>query len=95
MLLERKQISPSDNRRYTIDYSDWLDDTETLSTVTFAVDTGPATVGSHAISADGKSVVFFVTGAVIATPTFNVAVQATSSAAQIKNDHVEFNVVSA
>lgn len=103
MLLGRKLISPSpsvgvvasDKKRYTIDYEDWLDTTETLSTVTFAVDAGPATITSSAISSDSKSVSFIIHGAVSTTTPFNVYVQATSSAGQIKNDHIEFDVVPA
>lgn len=93
MLLGRKLISPSDKRRYTIDYSDWLDTTETIDSVTFAVSAGPATVPSYAIASDGKSVTFFVTGALLTTATFNVTVAAISSLTQAKYDHIEFDVV--
>lgn len=92
MLLSTKRISPSDRRRYTIDYNDWLDDSETLSSVVFAVSTGPATVPSSTISTDGKSVNFFVTGASLSFTPFNVTVAATTSVNQVKNDHVAFNV---
>lgn len=93
MLLGRKLISPGDDRRFTIDYVDFLDTTETLSGVVFAVSTGPATVPNQSIAADGKSVSFFTTGAQLTTATFNVTVVATTTLGQIKNDHIEFNVV--
>jgi hypothetical protein len=95
MLLGRKLISVGDKLRYVIDYDSWLDTTETLSSITFAVDDGPATVPSYTIAGDGKSVSFFVTGADADTPTFNVTVEAVTSATQEKNDHIEFNVVDA
>lgn len=95
MLLGRRQISPGDTRRYAIDYSSWLNEVEELSAMAFDVDTGPATVDSYEVSSDGKSVVFYVTGAVLTTTPFNVTVQADTSLNQTRNDHVEFNVLAA
>lgn len=100
MLLGRRTISPvppvgiatADKRRLTIDYSAYLDTTETLSTVTFAVDVGPATVPSSSIAGDGKSVTFFVKDASTSFPLFNVYLQATTNLGQVKNDHIEFDV---
>lgn len=93
MLLGRRTISPGDTRRYAVDFSSWLNTVEELSTVTFATDTGPATVDSYEISSDGKSVVLYVTGAVLATPDFNIALEATTSLSQARNDHIAFTVV--
>lgn len=91
--LGRRLISQGETRRYTIDYDGFLDTTESLSSFVFAASAGPATVSSSSIAGDGKSVVFYVTGAVDATPAFDINVTATTSLAQIKEDHVEFEVV--
>lgn len=95
MLLGRRQISPGDTRRYAIDYSAWLNTVEELTVLVFDVDAGLATVDSYEISSDGKSVVLYVTGATLATATFNVTVEANTSLNQVRNDHVAFSVVAA
>lgn len=95
MLLGRKLISPADNRKYTIDYNDWLDSVETLSSVTFAVATGPAAVTLVAIATDGKSVTFHVSGASLSFTPFNITVVAVTTLTQTKNDHIEMDVVAA
>lgn len=93
MLLGRRTISPGDARRYAIDYSGWLNLTETLSSFTFAVSVGAASVSSYSISSDGKSVVFYVHGATLATVDFNVTVAAVTSLSQTRNDHVAFTTI--
>lgn len=95
MLLGRRTISPGDARRYAIDYSAWLNTTETLSTFTFAVDAGLATVTSYSVSSDGKSVVFYIHGATLATVDFNVTVAAVTTLSQTRNDHIAFLVAAA
>lgn len=93
MLLGRRQISPGDTRRYAIDYSAWMNTTEVLSSFIFAVSAGPASVSSYSISSDGKSVTFYLTGAVLTTDEFDVTVKATTSQSQIRNDHAAYIVV--
>lgn len=72
-LLAKKIIGPADILRFIVDYSDWLDTSETLSTnaVTVTVDTvdgGPATplpvalVQNISVSPDGQSLVMYVNG---------------------------------
>lgn len=93
MLLAKKTKAPTDRKRYVVDYDDWLDTGETLSTVTYSVDSGTATVDGDSIAGDGKSAIFFINDGEVST-TFNVLIQATTSVGQVKNDHIEF-VVSA
>jgi len=92
MLLGKKHKSPTDRKRYVIDYSDWLDTGETLATVTYEVDVGTATVDGDALAGDNLSAIFFINGGEIDTP-FSVIVTATTSVGQVKNDHIEFVVV--
>ena len=72
-LLAAKVIGPADVRRYIVDFGDWLDQSETISSdaVTITVDTvdgGPttplpiATVTNISVSPDGQSLVFYVNG---------------------------------
>jgi hypothetical protein len=92
--LGRKLISVGETRRYTIDYDGFLEATETLASFVFTVTAGPATCSPvYSIAGDGKSVIFYVTGASAGTPSFNVNIEAHTSLAQIKEDHAEFEVV--
>lgn len=91
MLLGTKTKTPNDVKRYTIDYSDWLDTGETISTVVFTPDSG-MTITGDAVAGDGLSVVFFANGGDEGS-TYNVDVTVTTSVGQTKDDHVEFVVV--
>lgn len=88
-----KVIGVGDKKRYVIDYENWLDTGETVSSITFTVDTGPATVTAHTIAGDGLSVAFFITGASLSYTPFSLHFEAITSAGQEKNDHVDFYVV--
>lgn len=94
-LLARKVIGVGDKKKMVLDYNDWLDETETITAMVFAVSAGPATV-SYSIAGDGKTVTFFVQCASCVGATsnpFNVTIEATSSTTQVKHDHVEMNIV--
>jgi hypothetical protein len=89
--------SPVERKRYTIDYSDWLDTAETISTVTFAVT--PATtntlqIDAYTISNPATSVVFFANYG-DAGSQYTVDVQITTSGGQTKEDTILFSVRSA
>jgi hypothetical protein len=93
MLLAKKSISPGDVKRYTVDYSDWLDDGETVSsvalTITYESGSGDASISSH--STTSSQVIFFITaGTTVAGTVLDVNIAMTSSVGQVKNDHVEF-----
>lgn len=86
--------TPAERKRYAIDYSEWLDISETLTTVTFAVT--PATTPAFVVDAVSTNaantvVVFFVSGGVN-TKQYTVDVKATTSGGQIKEDTVLFTV---
>jgi hypothetical protein len=89
--------SPVERKRYEIDYSDWLDTGETLSTVTFAVtpvETSGLTINGNSIPSPSTSVYFYA-NAGVAGSNYVVDVQATTSGGQIKEDTVLFSVRSA
>ncbi len=94
MKLARFTKQPAERKRYSIDYSDWLDTGETISTVSFV--TTPASAGAlvvdaNSITAAGKSVVFFANDGVSGT-TYTVTVTITTSGGQIKEDEILFAV---
>lgn len=83
-----------ERKRYALDYSDWLDTGETVSSVVFAVTPAGATplvVDANSISASGTTVVFFVNYGATGT-TYTLDVQITTSGGQIKEDQILFAV---
>lgn len=92
MKLGRFTKQPAERKRYSIDYSDWLDTGETISTATFAVaPTGALEVDAYTIGSPATSVVFFVNGGTSGV-TYKVTVTITTSGGQIKEDEILFSV---
>lgn len=86
--------TPAERKRYAIDYSEWLDITETLSNVVFTVSpatTTPFVVDAVSTSANNTTVVFFVNGGDTGKQ-YTVDVKAYTSGGQTKEDTVLFNV---
>lgn len=87
--------TPVERKRYSLDYTDWLDTGETLSTSVFTItpSTGvaPLQVDASSFDATSKQLLFFVNygddGA-----TYTVDVQVTTSGGQTKEDQVQFVV---
>ncbi len=94
MLLAKKAISPGETKRYTVDYSDWLDDGETIASkvITVAFEdgySGDASIGSSSFTS--TQVIFFVLGGTTAVgQIFDVEISATTSVGQVKLDHIQF-----
>lgn len=89
--------TPAERKRYTIDYTDWLDTGEKVTAVTFGVSPSTTTtlqVDASSIPADGKSVIFFVSFG-DAGKNYTVDVKVTTSGGQTKEDTVLFSVRSA
>jgi hypothetical protein len=95
MRLGRFSKTPSERKRYAIDYSQWLDTGETVVTYTFTatpVDaTTTFTVDASSLSASGTTLVFFVSGGAN-NSQYTVDVKATTSGGQVKEDTVLFTV---
>ena len=85
--------TPAERKRYSIDYSEWLDTGETLSTVTFTVtpSTGTVPFVVDAVSSNNVMVVFFVNGG-DSSKQYTVDVKASTSGGQLKEDTVLFTV---
>lgn len=86
-----------ERKRYTVAYDEWVDTGETVALVEFSVtgdDANPVAVDAHAISEDGLTVAFFVSGGDDGE-TYEVLITATTSGGQTKEDTVLFAVVAA
>lgn len=87
--------SSGERKRYSIDYSEWLDTGELLSNVVFTVPvnnpTTPLVVDDVAISPDGLYVQYYVSGGADGEQ-YEVVATATTSGAQVKVDDLLFTV---
>jgi len=90
--LARYRKTPNEIKSYAISWQDWLDDGETVTSIndiTPTVETGspltPIVVDSSAISADGTEVAFFISAGHDGA-TYQVVVEITTSAGQVKED---------
>lgn len=83
-----------ERKRYWINYSNWLDTGETVSTVVFSVDkptTPPLVVDGVQNTADGLSVQYYVSGGVDGVD-YVVSALLTTSQGQVKLDEVFVSV---
>jgi hypothetical protein len=94
MLLGRKNHTVGDDRRWVINYSDFLDKGIILTAATATSDSTTGTVGSVTLSDDRKRVYFYTHGGTL-NETFTISLQATTSDSQTINDTAEFFVVAA
>jgi hypothetical protein len=86
--------APSERKRYSIDYTDWLDTGEQLTAVTFGVtpiDANPVVINGIAIETGNKSVVFYALGG-IDGKSYKAIVSATTSGGQAKEDTVQYTI---
>jgi hypothetical protein len=86
--------SPLERKRYTIDYTDWLDTGETVQSIVFTVTpTTAATlqVDAYSIAVNGLSVVFFANYGNLGT-VYTVEALMTTSGGQIKEDEILFTI---
>jgi hypothetical protein len=89
--------TPAERKRYTLDYSDWLDTGETIASVTFGVSpstTNTLQIDAFTIGSPATSVIFFANFG-DATNQYTVDVQVTTSGGQTKEDTILFSVRSA
>lgn len=95
MRLGRLSKTPSERKRYAIDYSQWLDTAEALSSFSFSVTptTGvaPLTVEGAALNSAHNAISFFATGGDVGVQ-YVVDVIATTSGGQIKEDTILLSV---
>ncbi len=81
--------TPTEIKRYEIDYSQFLNTNETVSVVTFEIDptsvTAPLIVLEYVIDIDGLGILLFVSGGED-TVKYEIIVTAATSSGQVKQD---------
>lgn len=86
--------SPTERKRYSIDYSDWLDSGELVSTVTFEVtpnDAGAVFIDGDSVNPGNQVVTFYNNGGVTGV-TYKATVTMVTSAGQDRVDTIQYTV---
>lgn len=92
MRLAKFVKEPGERKRYTLDYAEWLEDSELISNVEFTITpSGALTVDSYSLGSPATNVVFFASGGVDGV-TYSVEARITTSVGQIREDQVTFAV---
>lgn len=92
MPLRKFLKTPAERKRYSVDYSDWLDSGELLSALAFTVvPAGSLTISGPTYGSPSTSAAFFALGGVNGN-TYEVILTATTSGGQIKQDSVLYTV---
>lgn len=94
MRLGKPVKTPSEAKRYSIEYSDWLDTAEFLQSVTFDIPTAsgaPLTIVPEAIGASQTQLSFLVSGGAHGT-SYEVSVLAETTGGQVKESTLLFVV---
>lgn len=89
--LASKFHTVGNRRRFTVDYSNWLSDGVTITTVTATSSSTTGTVDtiSHL---PGNCIQFFVNGGLL-NEVFTISIQVTNTKTEVRNDTVVFTVV--
>jgi hypothetical protein len=94
MLLAQKRHTAGNTIRYLVDYSDWLEQGETLTAGTVVMGL-PAvtdvTISEVTFTPEGH-LIFFLAGGTL-NEIFTLATQITDSRTEVKNDTIGFSVV--
>jgi len=90
MLLTSKPHTVGDTRRWTVDYSQWLDNTATIKTIAVSSSSTTCTVSTGQVQ--GQEVIFNVMGGTIGE-TCTVTLTMTDSFNNVKHDTIKFTVV--
>jgi hypothetical protein len=91
MRLARFQKTSVERIKYTIDYTEWLDEGELLSGVTLVCDDPTLTIDGYLLNDDKTQVSYFVSGGTTGL-SYTVHSQAQTSAGQLKEDYVLYFV---
>ena len=85
--------SDADRKRYVVDYTDWLNVGETITSVdaTGSVPVDAFYVDGYVVDTGAKAVVFYVSGGIPGS-SYDVRIVVTTSLQQIKEDFITFVV---
>jgi len=90
MILASKQHTANDVRRWRVDYSQWLENPDTLVSAVVTSSSATATVDDSSVL--GKEVIFFISGGVQGERV-NVSIVATDTSQNVRNDTIAFTIV--
>ena len=93
MILGTINSAASNRIQYSIDYSDWLQRGETLVSVVYSIDVGPATIDTTSLNPSKTESRFFLNGG-NAGSTYNVFAFATTNFGQQRTDQIAVQVAS-
>ena len=94
MNLGRKNFTVGNTTRFSVDYSDWLDDGVTLTSGTAVKAAGaPADITVSAVSVAPSGKLYFTVAGGSLNENFTINVQITDSRSEVKNDTCPFTVV--
>ena len=93
MILGTINSAPGNRLQYTIDYSDWLQRGETLVSVVFSIDSGPATIDTVSYNPRATETRFFLNGGT-AGSSYNIFAFATTTFGQQRTDQIAVQVQS-
>lgn len=86
--------TPTERKRYMIDYSQWLDSGEIVASVVYSPDTvttPPLLVSGNVIDPGSLGLTFYVSGGADGS-TYKLLVTITTDRGQVKEDFVNFTV---
>lgn len=92
-IIAKFRKAPGDRKRYEINYADWLNEGEVITEVNMIGDMpiDGFFIDGYNIDADGKEVIFYVSGGMPGV-SYNVNVAASTSLSQLKTDVITFVV---
>ena len=93
MILGTINSAASNRIQYSIDYSDWLQRGETLVSVVYSIDVGPATIDTTSLNPSKTESRFFLNGG-NAGSTYNIFAFATTNFGQQRTDQIAVQVAS-
>lgn len=93
MRIGKFRKAPADRKRYVVDYTDWLNDNELVTTVSVTgnVPSDNFFVDGYIVDTGGKEIIFFVSGGV-SGEEYVVTITINTDLGQIKEDWVTFVV---
>jgi hypothetical protein len=90
MILGSKSHTAGDTRRWRVDYSQWLENPDTLVSAVVTSSSATATVDDSSVL--GKEVVFFISGGMQGERA-TVSIVATDTSGNVRNDSLIFTVL--
>ena len=93
MLLAKRKFTVGDKRLYTINYEDFLEEGEKLTTSSASSSSDTAVVTYHGLNSSKTKILFYVDGGTL-NETFTVTINGVTDKGQTVIDTIEFTTVS-